>query len=61
MSTIAIRNDEVFFGYRANDDYLLFTGAVPADTPTDEILEKIKADLNAARAGRDAHRAARKG
>lgn len=58
VHNVAIGSNEAGFGYRANDDNLLFWGAIPATSDIDEVLEKIRFELAAAMAGRDAHRAA---
>ena len=59
MNAITIGDPGVFIGYRENDDCLLFSGAVPADTSVDEVVAAIRARLEAAMAGRNAYKAKR--
>lgn len=59
MSAITIGDPGVFIGYRENDDCLLFSGAIPADSNLEDVLSAIRVRLEAAMAGRGAYKAVR--
>ena len=59
MNALDIKTDEFTVGFRGNGDFILW-GSVPADKSLDEATGRIRDELAAAMAGRDAYEAKKK-